>query len=553
VSRINGFGHRELELRRQEEHTSMRMKLVCLIATAAAVATLAGPTEAQAQHKMTRLGSPATRVTPPISNIAGLKKTFAVKRHQDAVTRFLEIEGLASLTPKVLEALTSGSVTETSVAPGTTIQWMGLRRGGKPDVLMNAVWAGRKPFPGFAFTIDDGAKQYNFVVPKACGNLALLNTTERPLPECVHVAVDRQCAQKQATFSASGTAIASKQATKVVVFRDGNKVGEMLPETGFKLTLPVQAGRYTFAAVDSYKREYGTCERDIVVDACVDAPPPPPPPPPPTSCGALLTATRAKGGISLHVDASASGSGASPAAKAVLRLIGPDGQPVTFGYQGADRTEAEVTPPFQADLFVKKAKPGTYTLRGTATSTNAAAEPRTCESTVYVPEMDNLDWFADGAFGKQRRQYELVDAAGAAVTPGFCDPEIGFKAGPIFWFNEQRASFAPALGVAFPFGDLGNLEDVGDNEYNNMSTFLEAVVNVHFRPRGAYVGTGLGWWDVFDGDNATATWIVNFGAPVKATANGDLFLIGEGRLFFDAPDGVDNNYQLWGGLRYVWR
>jgi len=26
-----------------------------------------------------------------------------------------------------------------------------------------------------------------------------------------------------------------------------------------------------------------------------------------------------------------------------------------------------------------------------------------------------------------------------------------------------------------------------------------------------------------------------------------------GRLFFDAPDGIDNNYQVWAGVRYVWK
>jgi hypothetical protein len=30
-----------------------------------------------------------------------------------------------------------------------------------------------------------------------------------------------------------------------------------------------------------------------------------------------------------------------------------------------------------------------------------------------------------------------------------------------------------------------------------------------------------------------------------------IFFIAEGRLFFDAPNGIDNNYQLWGGIRYV--
>jgi hypothetical protein len=132
----------------------------------------------------------------------------------------LDKAGLTSLTAQVLAAITEGRVTETSVAPGTTIQWMALRRAGRPDIVSDAVWAGTAPFEGFAFSIDDGLKRYNFVVPKACGNLALVSVTVVPLPECVHVASSRSCESKQVTFTASGTAIATRQATKVSVYRD---------------------------------------------------------------------------------------------------------------------------------------------------------------------------------------------------------------------------------------------------------------------------------------------------------------------------------------------
>jgi hypothetical protein len=310
-------------------------------------------------------------------------------------------------------------------------------------------------------------------------------------------------------------------------------------------------------ATDNHGRDYGTCERELTVEACAAKPvPPPPQPPAPTSCGALLTATRAPGGLNLTIDGSASAAGASPAARVTLTVIGPDGSPVTFTHEGTSRTEAELGPPFQATFFVPDARPGTYTVRGRATSGDPKAEPRSCESTVYVPEVaDTLDWFADGLFGKQRRQYELAAAAPAAgtITPAFCDPMLGVKAGPLFWFHEHRVSLAPAAGLAFMFGDLDDF-DVGDNEYNNVSFILEGVANFHFSPRGGFIGTGLGWWDVFDGDHNTGAWIVNLGVPLgRERENSQQLVIVESRLFFDAPDGVDNNYQLWGGLRYVWR
>ena len=61
---------------------------------------------------------------------------------------------------------------------------------------------------------------------------------------------------------------------------------------GAKATIyigPLKPGRYTFSATDKFGREFGTCGRDVVVEACAaPAPPPPPPPPPATSCGRLL-------------------------------------------------------------------------------------------------------------------------------------------------------------------------------------------------------------------------------------------------------------------------
>jgi hypothetical protein len=510
------------------------------------------PEDPNKVHKATRLGGATTRITPPIRDVAALQKVMKTKRVQSAVSGILDAAGLTSMTPQVLQALTDGKVETTSFPVGGTMQWMGYRKAGRPAILRNVQWAGRRPFDAFAFTIEDGAKNYNFIVPKPCGNLALVDVTEKPLPTCVNMAVSRDCDAKQATFTGSGGAVTAGAVSRITMLRDGSKVGELRPEDNFKVTVPLQAGRYTFMAMDKYGREFATCERELVVEAC--AAPPPPPPPPPTSCNVVVTATKAKGGFNMTIDGSGSGGGASPAAKALVQLIGPDGQPVTYTYEGKAQTQSEITPPFQATFFVPKPKPGTYTLRGSVTPVNPKAEPRTCEATVVVPEYDKVDFFADGLFGKQRRQYEVEVAQGSdvTVTPGFCDPMLGIRAGALFWLKDERVSIAPAAGVAFMFGDLGDF-DFGDNEYNNASFFLETVAQFHFTPRGGFIGTGLGWWDVFDGDHNTGAWILNFGAPINATDKGELLLIGEGRLFFDAPDGIENNYQIWGGLRYIFR
>jgi hypothetical protein len=508
-------------------------------------------------HKATRLGGATTRLTPPMKDVAALRRTFNSKtrsgqRAQKLVSGVLDAAGLTGITPQVLAALTEGKVETTSFPVGGTMQWMGYRKAGRPAILRNVEWAGRRPFDAFTFTVEDGVKNYNFVVPKPCGNLALANVTEKPLPTCVNMAVTRDCDAKTMTFTGSGGAVTAGEVTKISMLRDGTKVAELKPEDNFKLTTPIQPGRYTFMAMDKYGREFATCERELVVEAC--AAPPPPPPPPPTTCNVVVTATKAKGGFDLNIDGSGSGGGPSPAAKAVVQIIGPDGQPVAFTHGGKSQTQVEIGPPFKETFLVPKPKPGTYTVRGNATPVNPKAEPKTCEATVVIPEYDKVDFFADGLFGKQRRQYEVAASEGSSVTvtPGFCDPTLGVRAGALFWLKDERVSLAPAAGLAFMFGDLEDF-DFSPNEYNNVSFFLEGAVNFHFSPRGAFIGTGIDWWDVFDGDHDTGAWLINFGAPIKATDKGELFFIGEGRLFFDAPDGIDNNYLVWGGLRYIFR
>jgi len=346
-----------------------------------------GAAPASAQHRITNLGSPATRMTPPIASPAALRATFTLDRNRTGIETVLEKAGLAPLAPKVLAALTTGPVTDAPVAPGTAIEWMALRRAGKPDLVSNAVWAGRRAFPAYGFTVEDGATTYHFVVPKACGNLALLSREVKPLPECIHIALTRDCDRNEVTFTASGTAIETRQATRVVVLRDGSRVGELSATDGFKGVFPLRPGRYTFMATDTHGREFGTCERDYLVEACAaPVPPPPPPPPPPTSCGSLLTAEPVRGGWNLNVDGSASASGASPAVKAVVQVIGPDGAPVAFSYMGRSQSEAELSPPFRATFFVPRARPGTYTLRARVNAAQPSAEPRSCDSTVVVPE-----------------------------------------------------------------------------------------------------------------------------------------------------------------------
>jgi len=45
---------------------------------------------------------------------------------------------------------------------------------GRPDLIRRARWGGAEPFDAYRFTVATVAASYDFVVPKACGNLALV-------------------------------------------------------------------------------------------------------------------------------------------------------------------------------------------------------------------------------------------------------------------------------------------------------------------------------------------------------------------------------------------
>jgi hypothetical protein len=146
-----------------------------------------------------------------------------------------------------------------------------------------------------------------------------------------------------------------------------------------------------------------------------------------------------------------------------------------------------------------------------------------------------------GAFGKQRRTVnadDLDEAFDAEAGIGsFCDPLVGIKAGVEFLVT-PNVMIAPAVGVAI------NLD-----ESDRSGMFVDGEINYVF-DNGAYLGTGLGVWDVFD--DATLNLLVNFGVPMSRYDNGQarLLFVVEGRLFFDEFDNIENNYQFWGGLRF---
>ncbi|MDA1185961.1 MAG: hypothetical protein O2930_15130 [Acidobacteria bacterium] len=164
--------------------------------------------------------------------------------------------------------------------------------------------------------------------------------------------------------------------------------------------------------------------------------------------------------------------------------------------------------------------------------------------------------FLAGYVGKQQRQYDNTDPAGLGRlpvlgqgiglplldVPAFFDTLVGLKGGVALKMAEH-VSFSPAIGVA-----------VNVDQSERTSLFGDAEIDFLFGS-GAYVGTGITFWDITHTDSVTAGWLGTFGVPLWTSTerlNQALFSV-EYRQMFDRMSDPDVNYQVWGGLKYLFR
>ena len=116
-----------------------------LALTLALAATLPTPAFAQARgrqaaaqpqgerlHSVRRLNT-AYRFTPPVRTVDALKRTMSRANTQRDLRTLLDQAGLTGIQADVLRNLTEGTVTNTSIDPGTMLVWMAERRRGRPD------------------------------------------------------------------------------------------------------------------------------------------------------------------------------------------------------------------------------------------------------------------------------------------------------------------------------------------------------------------------------------------------------------------------------------
>ena len=121
-----------------------------------------------------------------------------------------------------------------------------------------------------------------------------------------------------------------------------------------------------------------------------------------------------------------------------------------------------------------------------------------------------------------------------------CSPIVGVKIGAAKRFQSDW-ELAVAAGVAF---SLVN----DDKKVREYEVLIDVEANKYLS-NGVFIGTGLSLWDVTHSDTFTPAWLVHIGVPLGSHPTHPVYFLGEGRLFFDHIDDVQNNYQFWAGVR----
>jgi hypothetical protein len=130
------------------------------------------------ETQILRLGT-SQRFSMPMHTVDQLHAMSTKNRMQ--FNQVLSLANLSGISGQVLDILTTGVVTDTTIQPGTHMEWMAMKRAGKPAIVQNVRWSGRAPFEAWQFDITDGGYKYTFLIPKVCGNLTLLSAVaEKP-------------------------------------------------------------------------------------------------------------------------------------------------------------------------------------------------------------------------------------------------------------------------------------------------------------------------------------------------------------------------------------
>lgn len=366
-----------------------------------------------------------------------------------------------------LDQIKTVSFEEAELPVGQKFMWMLFRSRGKVKLAEDLEWAGKAPLPVFVFKVQKDFKHYTFIIPKPCGNIALVGV-EEIIPDAVcDIQVNPTKANINDPISVDMSGSQHAKSMEVEIFNsEGAKIATqtLTPDSPKWQTKFDTPGEYDFKAkalnVEG-KASMNECEAKVYINA-------------PPTCKLWTSCLPCKNfvGRPITIDASNSVDSDGEVVKAEFQITNEAGE-VIDSY-----TDEEA--PFTWEKVFEEA--GTYAITLVVTDDfGAMSEP--CKLDLEVT---------------QKTLYGAADIE-PTLARGSYGNYLTTRVGINFFLVPNRLSLIVEAGGALSIANSEVWE----------SFFLgNALLNYHFNP--FFIGGGLG-----------------YASKVKETRKADTFLVGD--------------------------
>ncbi len=138
---------------------------------------------AQQYKDMKVLGTSSAISRPGPQDGDQLKRVF--QRNRADYEKVLREANWPGNPEDLFRAVETNQFSEAQYPVGHTFEWMAVRKRGIAVASVPVRWAGTAPFEAFEIRVNSNNREYRFLIPKACGNLALVSSAPTAQPETV--------------------------------------------------------------------------------------------------------------------------------------------------------------------------------------------------------------------------------------------------------------------------------------------------------------------------------------------------------------------------------
>ena len=423
-----------------------------------------------------------------------------IEKYSDQIQVGFEKVGAGDLYPDFMEQVKSAAIKEDVIPKGQHMEWMLFRKG---RAVKDLKWAGNEPLPVHMFIIQKECKDYHFIVPKPCGNIALVETRNSK-PVCdMKVSPLKANIGDTITVDMGGSKCATKMVVKVY-HPEGNLIdskeltaGNPTWTTSFK-----EGGDY-FLKGEVFNADGVVSTNDCEAKVYINFPP---------VCDLKVDPVRGYVNQIFKLDASGSTDQDGTVVKAEF----------TINKDGAEVEKKEIAPP--PLIWNKKFnKSGKYKIFLKVTDDFNAVSANKCELEVEV----------------QKRFYGLVEA-GPMVAKGTYNGFVFGRVGFAYLLAPEKFSLVCSAGGAI---------NIGADAFK--SHFLaNFVLNAHFD--AFFIGAGVGYSSkVRDDWGSGADFVANIGIDIFQSFNKKGSIFGELRVPLRSGVEFNDAHEILLGIRLL--